>query len=286
MKQLVSLFVLAVLLMAATSALRWPSVPREQQNRNRLQWMALPEYERERLRKEWTDLNAEPRAVQLELMRRLATLDRLRTRRNLNGQGMPATEEIKGILEGVTSRLRLEFGEGLARSEGEMLQQLRISTQRRIDGFLDNLVEAGRLSLEQREAAQESSWDDYVRNALEIQKAEEIFLYSEFADGDDSVELEELAPLDVLDEMLEIRRLRGFLGRAGAVLGLSAEEQRLLSEASNEEFYGVAKRLMEPKAREYMVAQLGMSKQQVDRVLSQPYRDLERSLHRLLMRQP
>ena len=95
--------------------------------------------------------------------------------------------------------------------------------------------------------------------------------------------MEGLPPLDVVDEMLEVRRLRGFLGEAGRVLGLSEEEQRQLVAAKDEEFFAVAKRLMEPKARQYMSERLHMDEEQIDRVLSRPYRDLERSLHRLVL---
>jgi hypothetical protein len=39
---------------------------------------------------------------------------------------------------------------------------------------------------------------------------------------------------------------------------------------------------MEPKARKYMSDDFEMNEGQIDRVLSRPYRQLERSLHRLV----
>ena len=95
-------------------------------------------------------------------------------------------------------------------------------------------------------------------------------------------QLESLAPLDVIDRMLELRRLRGFLGQAGKVLGLTADEQQQLAEASDDDFFLVGKRLMEPKARQYMSSRLGMDEEKINRMLSRPYRQIERSLHRLI----
>lgn len=282
MKKPTTLLILMVLLTAAASMSLLPPVSTEQQEKNRIQWMALSEFERERMRDEWAELNSEPPEAQLVVMRRLATLERLRERPALHGQQTPTTEELERKLHGVASRLRRLLDTDPAGSDVETSAKLRASTKRRIDAFLDNLVEADRLSLAARDDLRLASWEEYVRLALEIQKSEEIYLYSELSSRGERRQLEGLAPLDVINEMLEIRKLRGFLGQAGEVLGLSVEEQQLLASASDDEFFLIAKRLMEPKVREYMSTRLEMGPEQIDRVLSRPYRDLERSLHRLV----
>jgi hypothetical protein len=282
MRKPAKLLTLLALLTAAASMSLLPPVSVEQQEKNRIQWMALSEFDRERFRAEWADLNAEPLDGQLVVMRRLATLERLRARPALSGDGTRGPEEIERTLEGVAFRLRrlLDVEEG--RSDVEASQKLRASTKHRIDAFLDNLVDAERLSPVQRDELRRASWDEFVRLALEIQKTEEIYLYSELSSRGERTQLESLAPLDVIDEMLEIRRLRGFLGQAGVVLGLSAEEQQMLAAAPDDDFFRIAKRLMEPKARAYMSTHLEMDSKQIDRVLARPYRDLERSLHLLV----
>jgi hypothetical protein len=285
MRTALLLFGLLVALMAAASLSLLPPVSMEQQEQNRLQWLALPEFEREKLREEWAELNREPLEAQLVVMRRLATLERLRARQDRMGGPAETNEDLMRTLQGVAGRLRRLLEVEPDGSDADAAAKLRASTRRRIDAFLDNLVEAGRLPAHAREELGNTTWDEFVRQALEIQKAEEIHLYSEFSSRSETSQLEALPPLDVIDEMLEIRRLRGFLGQAGMVLGLSPEEQQQLVAASDDEFFQTAKRLMEPKAREYMSDRLKMRDEQIDRVLSRPYRQVERSLHRLVQGQ-
>jgi hypothetical protein len=281
MKKIAALLSLVMLLTAAVGLSVFPPVSFEQQEKNRIQWMAIPEFERDQLRQQWADLSSGPVDAQLMVMRRLATLERLRARPSNGGGGTRSPEDVERTLDGMANRLRRLLDVDPASSDVETAQRLRASTKRRIDAFLDNLVLAERLTPAEREALGQASWDEFVKLALEMQKAQEIYLYSESSTRGEGNVLEALAPLDVIDEMLEIRRLRGFLGRAGVVLGLSPEEQLLLAEVPNDEFFRIAKRLMEPKAREYMSTRLDMDEEQIHWVLSRPYREVERSLNRL-----
>jgi|GEM_PF-2002550 len=281
------------LLVAASAASLFP-VSHAQQRKNRIRWMALPTYERDRMRELWEGFEQQAVDVQHQVMRRVATLGRLQEQRSLQLEGRRSAEEVERVLQAMAERLeRLLDGGELASepvsgsgpmsgaSEASLADRIREQTRLRIDAFLDNLVEAERLSVARRTELRGLSWDEFVRHALEMQKDEEIFLYSEVSRSAQTT-YDELAPLDVVEEMLDIRRLRGFLGEAGEVLGLTEEEQHRLALASDEDFFRVAKHLMEPKARKYMSDHFEMNEEQIDRVLSRPYRQLERSLHRLV----
>ncbi len=283
MTRLATLAVLAALLVAAAGFTLFP-VSVEQQRKNRIQWLALPEFEQQRLREEWAELSDQPPEVQHEIMRRLATLQRLRSHPSQVDEGTRRPDEVERVLKGMAGRLRRLLEPQAQESDEDTALRLRARTRERIDAFLDNLVAADRLDLNERTELGNLAWEEYVRVSLEIQKAEEIYLYSEFSGRRERepAQMETLAPLDLLEEMLEVRRLRGFLGEAGEVLGLSEAEQQQLAEASDEDFFRVAKALMEPKAREYMSRELKMDQDQIERTLARPYRDLERSLHRLV----
>ncbi len=281
MKRPALLVGLLVVLTAAAGLSLYP-VTVEQLRKNRVQWLALPESERDELRARWAAFEGEPEAVHRQVMRRLATLERMQAHEGPDGASR-SDEDIERVLQGLAGRLRRILDADASQGEAGVAQELRGQTRRRIDAFLDNLVAAERITKEERLGLAGSSWDDFVQRALEIRKREEIYLYSEFSSRVERDHMEGLPPLDVVDEMLEVRRLRGFLGEAGRVLGLSEEEQRQLAAAKDEEFFPIAKRLMEPKARQYMSERLHMDEEQIDRVLSRPYRDLERSLHRLVL---
>jgi len=280
------LFLVGLLGLGA-SRLELAPVSIEQQSQNRIRWMALPNFEKEQLRQRWEEFRNQPLETQALLVQRAGTLGRLAAHESRREGGRRTPEEVEQDLARLPERLGPLLGLPPDSKPAFLSEALRVRTRKRIQAFLDNLVKAERLALGERaELEALPTWDQYVQGCLELRKREEIFLYAEgggtaAAGVDERRQIEALAPLDVVEQMREVRRLRGFLGRAGAVLGLDAAERQQLADASDEEFFEVARRLMVPKARQYMRERLQMADDQIDRVLARPYRDLERSLHRL-----
>ena len=260
-------------------------VSRAQQQQNRIRWMATPTFEKQKVRERWIAFRARPLDEQLQIVRRVATLSRLQEHAAPDGGRRPIAA-LEQDLRRMPARLALNLGVGDVDDPAVLADLLRARTRSRVDAFLTNLQQAGRLDEAERETLDGLSWDVYLQRALELQKREEIYLYAEggrqVERDDDAEPVEDLEPLDVLDLMREARRLRGFLGRAGEVLGLTEAEQQRLEDASDEDFFRVARALMVPKAREYMRVELEMTDEQIARVLARPYRDLERALHRLV----
>jgi hypothetical protein len=281
MRHLAALLVAVALPVVAVRTLE-PFVSEKQAHQNALHWAAFPEGEKDLYRTRWSEFKARPEDERATLFRRAATLDRLKRRftaAGMSSQPIGLTPaNLRLASQGMAKAMDVKLDDGLA----IVSQAVKEKTRLRISAFLENLEQAERLEGALRAELEALPWDEYVRRALEIQKIEEIYMFSEIAESGDHEELDELPPLDVVELVKELREFRGFLGRAGEVIGLTAKERRLLEAAEDDEVIKRAMRILAPKVSEYMLSDLELPPLEVARVLKLPYKMLERELNRYI----
>jgi hypothetical protein len=173
--------------------------------------------------------------------------------------------------------------DGVGLPPGKLLDRLQGRTKRLVLSFLKNLSEVGRLDLAKREGIESLPYATFITEALDLQKHEEIYMLAEGAlplQPVDLVRLQELNPLDVAEQMRETRRRRGLLGKASRLFGLTGDDRTWLADVSDEDLVSALRSIYEPKVRAHLEAK-GMEPVEITKILSEPFRKLERTLDRI-----
>lgn len=277
MKRLVVLA--AALLLVAAGGARLFHVPRDQVMVNRIAWEVLSPGERAEMRAMWQRVQSADGSEAERLTERMATLSRLVVKHRRRADAMPTEDELVRQLDRLPERVD-RYLDDLGSSPGTPSERVRRRTTRRLDQFLTNLETGGVLEPGERARLLAQPFDQRVRDSLELQKREELFFMAEAHLGGEP-DATELEPLSVVDRSREQRRRAGFLGRAAQLLELSPEDRALLADAPDDRLVSILRQAMAPKVRE-LLEQRGLEPAAIDKILEEPYRQIERTLHRLL----
>ncbi|MFT7462896.1 MAG: hypothetical protein ACI9EF_001238 [Pseudohongiellaceae bacterium] len=281
MKRLALIVVVALSLLASASFELFHVSP-AQERENLAQWQVMNEDERESMRRSWRSLSSLQGAQRETARRRLSTVGRVMQRRRSRTGEQVSHEELVTLLVEYPDEL-MSLLDRRKLPSGPLEARLEHRTRRLILSFLKGLDESGRLDLSERLGLEKLAYPDLVDRALDLQKREEIYLYAEGAEPlhpVDVISLQDLTPLDVAEEMRETRRRHGLLGRASRHFGLTETDRRWLASISDEDLVSGLRTVYEPKVREHLEAR-DWSEEDIARVLSQPFRKLERTLNRI-----
>ncbi|RKY20131.1 MAG: hypothetical protein DRQ55_08690 [Planctomycetota bacterium] len=274
------LVLLAAALLLAAGRRHLFHVPHDQLTVNRLAWNTLDEIERDALRSTWRRVASNSGPDRSGLERRMETLSRLLVvRRRGNDRSLPSTE-----LNAELAELEQCVNKWLPESAGapqSAAARVTRRTGRLLNLFLEHLTDARRLDPAERDRLLALPYSRRVVEGLELQKREEIFFLSETSGARDMDELDRQEPLAVVANARDQRRRRGFLGRAGRVMDLSASELRRLADVPPEELMSTLRELMVPKVRRHL-EHTDVSDERIEAILAQPYRELERTLDALV----
>lgn len=277
----------ALVLLVSTSLLAGASlelfhVAPDQERRNLTEWHRMAEAERDSMRQVWKRLLSLQGPQRDLTLRRMATISRLQERHRQRLGELPGRDELVRVLKdcpaqvtGVLDRKGLPPGKLRDRVQGR--------TKRLVLSFLKNLSDLGRLDVAKRKGIESLPYPALIIEALDLQKHEEIYLLAEGAlplQPVDLVRLQELSPLDVAEQMRETRRRRGLLGKASRLFGLTEADRTWLAEVSDEDLVSGLRSIYEPKVRAHLEAE-GAEPAEITKILSEPFRKLERTLDRI-----
>ena len=281
MSRLAAIVLLGSLLMASASFELF-HVSADQERENLMEWQRMDEGARDAMRQAWRKLSALEGGRRETTQRRLSTVARLMERRRARTGIRVTHDELLNLLGEYPERLAGVLDHhGLP--PGPLRERMQTRTRRLVLSFLNGLTEAGRLDEVERLGLEQQAYPSLISEALNLQKREEIYLYAEGAPPLEQVDvlgLQELSPLDVAEKMREARRRRGLLGRASREFDFSAADRSWMAEVSDEDLVRGLRTLFEPKVREHLEAK-GWSEEDISRVLSEPFRKLERTLNRI-----
>ncbi len=281
MNRLAVIALLASLLMASASFELF-HVSAEQERENLIEWQRMDEGARDDMRRTWRELSSLKGGLRETSQRRLATVARLLERRRARTGHKVTHDELLTLLGDYPERLAGVLDRhGLP--PGLLHERMQNRTRRLVLSFLNGLTETGRLDEGQSQDIEGLPYPELISEALTLQKREEIYLYAEGAPPLEQVDvlgLQELSPLDVAEKMREARRRRGLLGRASRDFDLSAADRSWLAGVSDEKLVSGLRTLFEPKVRAHLEAK-DWSEADISRVLSEPFRKLERTLNRI-----
>jgi hypothetical protein len=271
------LLILAVALLAvAAGRMHLFHVPLDQITVNRLEWNDLDEPARDALRADWRRVRATTGDEHGMLVQRMETLSRMLVSHRRRSNEKLATADLERELAGLETRVS-DWLPGPPQAGQGAGERVTRRTTRLLNRFLENLSGAGRLDPEERDRLLGLPYDERVLAGLEIQKQEEIFFLAETDGTHDLDELAGIEPLAVVADAWDQRRRRGFLGRAGEVLGLTPEELAPLADAADEELVRMLRALLTPKVRRHLEHRK-VEPQRIEEILTKPYRELERIL--------
>ncbi len=243
-------------------------------------WQSCTEAQRDEYRARWREWLVRSPEQQARALRRYGVLSRLRDQVQLSGSGdaSPArlAAELTLELEELILQLRREAPD--APSDLGLAESVDRLFRRRAAAFLDHMAARGRITSSERDRLLALPATALADESLRRLKAESLLLV-------DSAVAERLAaaePLDVVAGLDALRRETGFLGRAGQIWPLSADEREELAGLPSPELVREALLRMKAVAIRDRLQGHPLAATEVDALLALPWAELERSLHALL----